>query len=145
MVRALQTFPDLQLAAVEWPIAGLSVPATPGVLQVSGFPLARCYRAFDFTVSAAGYNSFHELMHYGLPGIFFANTHPSMDDQQARARFAEQNGAGFALSDGEVGELPACAEALLDPRNRDLLALNARRIARPNGAAAAAGLLRALV
>lgn len=145
VVTALRAFPDLQLAAVEWPIAGLPVPATPGVLQVSGFPLARCYRAFDFTVSAAGYNSFHELMHYGLPGIFFANTHPSMDDQQARARFAEQSGAGFALSDGEVGELSGCAQALLDPRNRDLLALNARRIARPNGAAAAAGLLRALV
>ncbi len=145
VVKVLQGFPELQLAAVEWPIAGLPVPATPGVLPVTGFPLARAYRALDFTVSAAGYNSFHELMHYGLPGIFFANTHPSMDDQQGRARFAERIGAGFALSDGEVDELAACAKALLDPRSRDLLALNARRIARPNGAAAAAHLLQSLV
>jgi len=145
VVRILSQWQDLQLASVEWPIAGLAPPPIPGVLQLSGFPLARMLRAFDFTVSAAGYNSFHELVHYGVPSVFFGNEHPSMDDQQGRARFAEAAGAGFALRDSEVEELAPCATALMDARQRDVLACNARRIALPNGAAAAARLLEALV
>jgi UDP-N-acetylglucosamine:LPS N-acetylglucosamine transferase len=70
------------------------LPRWPGHAAAAGFPISRAIAAFDFSVSAAGYNTFHEVIAQGLPTIFVPNRHPSMDDQGARAEFAQDHGAG---------------------------------------------------
>jgi UDP:flavonoid glycosyltransferase YjiC (YdhE family) len=40
---------------------------------VREFPLSRRFRAFDLAVSASGYNSFHELLRFGIPTLFIPN------------------------------------------------------------------------
>jgi Glycosyltransferase family 28 C-terminal domain len=55
------------------------------------FPLSRRFRAFDLAVSASGYNSFHELLRFGIPTLFIPNQDTALDDQGARARFASDN------------------------------------------------------
>jgi UDP-N-acetylglucosamine--N-acetylmuramyl-(pentapeptide) pyrophosphoryl-undecaprenol N-acetylglucosamine transferase len=52
--------------------------------------------AFDFAISAAGYNSFCELMHFGVPTIFVPLP-CGLDDQEARAERAVKAGAGQTL------------------------------------------------
>jgi UDP-N-acetylglucosamine:LPS N-acetylglucosamine transferase len=114
------------------------------VRLIRGFPISRYMNAFDFTIAAASYNTFNESMSYGLPAIFIPNEHVSMDDQSSRAAFAEANGAGFHLPEGQVHEIGSLIESLLDPTTRSLVRLNALRIAKPNGAAAAAGAIQSL-
>lgn len=56
------------------------------------FPLAKYFAAFDIAVSAAGYNTFHELHQARIPTVFVPNTAPGMDNQAARAMFAVDEG-----------------------------------------------------
>jgi hypothetical protein len=48
--------------------------------------------AADLCLSAAGYNSFHEVLYNQVPTIFVPQTAAFMDDQRARARAAQERG-----------------------------------------------------
>jgi UDP:flavonoid glycosyltransferase YjiC (YdhE family) len=74
------------------------------VFGVSHFPLSEYLKAFDLSVSAAGYNSYHELLRFGVPTLFVPNTKTSLDDQAARARFAADNGLACAVDEIRVDE-----------------------------------------
>ena len=143
-VQSLSRFPNLQVAAVEWLVGTDRLRLWPGVRLIRGFPIGRYIKAFDFTIATASYNTFNEAMSYGLPAIFIPNEHASMDDQSSRAAFAEANGAGFHLPEAQVHDLGSMIESLLDPATRSFIRLNALRIAKPNGAAAAAAAIQSL-
>ncbi len=68
-----------------------------GVHVVREFPLSRRFRAFDLAVSASGYNSFHELLRFGIPALFIPNQETALDDQEGRARFASDQGIAHML------------------------------------------------
>ena len=110
---------------------------------LSAFPNARHFRAFDFAVSAAGYNSFHELLHHGVPAIFMPNDNQQVDDQRARATWAESRGAGICVPRGAEGAMPAYMAAMLDPALRRQLARRGKALCPVNGAAAAADVIAA--
>lgn len=70
--------------------------------------LALC-QLCDLVISAAGYNSFHEIMYHAIPAIFIPQTAPYMDDQERRARAASERdlaatvlGSEFLLLEREV-------------------------------------------
>ncbi len=68
-----------------------------GVVELdSTYPMSRYLRAFDATVSAAGYNAYHELIRFGVPSLFVPMRRQT-DDQEARARFAEASGVGLGV------------------------------------------------
>ncbi len=74
----------------------------PGVVGLdSTYPMSRYLRAFDATVSAAGYNAYHELIRFGVPSLFVPMRRQT-DDQEARARYAEASGVGLGV-DGPGG------------------------------------------
>ena len=133
-VAAAQRRLDLQLVVAEWLIQHAPVRRR-GLRYLSAFPNARHFRAFDFAISAAGYNSFHELLHHGLPTIFVPNDQQKVDDQRARAEWAESRGAAICLPRGAEGALPGYMSALLDPALRRQLARRARAACPINGAA----------
>ncbi|HXV23510.1 MAG TPA: glycosyltransferase [Alphaproteobacteria bacterium] len=143
-VEALSRFEKIQIAVVEWLVGTERLKLWPAVRLIRGFPVSRYANAFDFTIAASAYNTFNETISNGLPAIFIPNEHASMDDQSARAAFAEVNGAGFHLPEGRVGEIAGLVETLMDPTTRALIRLNALRIAKPNGASAAAEAIQAL-
>ena len=84
--------------------------ARGNVHVVREFPLSRRFRAFDLAVSASGYNSYHELLRFGIPTLFVPNQDTALDDQEGRARFASDRGLAHML---ERVTVPA-ATALLD-------------------------------
>ena len=51
------------------------------------FPAFLYQRAFDFAISAAGYNTFHEAVAGVLPTLFIPNNAGEMDLQEARADY----------------------------------------------------------
>ncbi len=142
-VVAAQRRLDLQLVVAEWLIQEAPVRRR-GLRYLSAFPNARHFRAFDFAISAAGYNSFHELLHHGVPAIFVPNDHQKVDDQRARAEWAESRGAAICLPRGAEAALPGYLAALLDPALRRQLARRARAACPVNGAAGAAAAIAAL-
>lgn len=127
----------LQLVVAEWLIQHNPVRRR-GIRYLSAFPNARYFRAFDLVVSAAGYNSFHELLHHGMPCIFLPNDNQKVDDQRARALFAEQHHAALCVPAEAPAALGACLELLLDKAVRRAIARRARELCPANGAAAAA-------
>ena len=50
------------------------------------------FNAFDASIQAGGYNSYHEVRKFGIPTIFYPNMKTGMDDQLARCKQAEKEG-----------------------------------------------------
>jgi UDP:flavonoid glycosyltransferase YjiC (YdhE family) len=136
--------PGVRAVVAESPIADESV-SSGGAQVVCEFPLSRLYRAFDFTVSACGYNTFHEVIRFGVPSIFVPNRNTNRDNQLARARFAERAGIALCWADGSPTTLEGHISTLIDPGQRDLMADRARALGVGDGAQAAAGLVADLV
>ncbi|PRZ08112.1 UDP-N-acetylglucosamine:LPS N-acetylglucosamine transferase [Isoptericola sp. CG 20/1183] len=95
---------EIEALGPEWKAVTTSAPISEKQgrdtgFSVSVFPLARYANAFDFAVSATGYNSFHEWITAGLPTIWVPNQHTITDDQAARGEFAGESGLGITLQD----------------------------------------------
>ena len=136
--------PGVQVAAVESSIAGrLDLPRSVVPLRDT-YPVSRHYRAFDFALSAAGYNAYHELVALAVPTVFVPMPR-ELDDQAARARYAEHAGVGLACEGPESDRLDALIERMLDPALRERMATRARALGPFEGAAEAAGLVSRLV
>jgi hypothetical protein len=125
----------------EWLTSELGLDLWPGVPRLRCFPVSRYYRAFDFTISAAGYNSFNEIMSFGVPSVLVPNVNRAMDDQRARSQFANLHNAAIHLDPEALDGLDRVLTAMLDGSTRQLLRDNCGRIAKPNGAEQAARLI----
>ena len=142
-IQHLSNREDLQVAYVEWLISSGSepVPLPDNFTKVSTYPISRYINAFDATVSAVGYNSFHENFDAGLPAIYVPNENPAQDDQLARAQFAARNGAAIIARRNRPEQLVAALTEILDPERREQMAKAARRFSCKNGAVEAAGIV----
>jgi UDP:flavonoid glycosyltransferase YjiC (YdhE family) len=137
VVEALRRHPEVQVAVTQPPIAGADSALDASVVRVQVYPLSRYLRAFDAAIAASGYNSFHELVGFGVPSLYLPNLDTRTDDQEARARFAADRGLGLMLREVHPDVVgPAVAE-LLDPHRREAMAQACRDVARPGGAAEA--------
>ena len=139
----------LAWADVEIVLPGSMLPETrkalpDNVKDVSIYPLSRHFRAFDFALSGAGYNAFHELLGAGVPTIFVPQT-TKTDDQAARARYAAEAGLGLSLHPFSVDRLDDMLAIVRDTGRRD--GMRARMAALPagNGAVEAAETIRSVV
>jgi len=64
-------------------------------VRIRHYPMAEYFNAFDAAVSAAGYNTAAELMHFGVPAILIPFAR-GLDDQFARVKKLESEGAALA-------------------------------------------------
>jgi hypothetical protein len=88
---------------------------------INPIPLAKYQRAFDVAISAAGYNSFHELLRFGTPTLFVPKRNSSLDDQDRRARWAADQGwSRYATRVTETETVDALTD-LLD-HGKDMIA-----------------------
>jgi UDP:flavonoid glycosyltransferase YjiC (YdhE family) len=125
----------------QWLTADLMLDLWPDVPRLQCFPISRYYRAFDFTVSAAGYNSFNEIISFGVPSVLVPNLNRAMDDQSARAAYADRHGAAIHLDQEMLPNLDEVLTAMLDESRRQIITAKCLEIARPNGAEEAASLV----
>ncbi|MEW1981560.1 glycosyltransferase [Citricoccus sp. NPDC079358] len=86
-------------------------------LQVmSAYPLARYYRAFEFAVTAAGYNSVQEAIALDLPSILLPNDRTVTDDQVRRALSVDEEGLARTVRSAEGLREAITAQAAGDGR-----------------------------
>jgi hypothetical protein len=133
VVDRLGRVDDLQVCIAESAITDEPTEAVQ-VHRFSVYPLARYLRAFDLAVSAAGYNSYHELITTGVPTIFVPNLDTATDDQSARARFAADEGAALTLQDPDPASVDRAIDVVLDPDRRVTMIQRCGELVRPNGA-----------
>ncbi|MCE0505455.1 hypothetical protein LR948_08835 [Roseivivax sp. GX 12232] len=141
----LKRFPDLQVVLADAQSGALALSAGQTARHLQGYPLSHYFNAFDFSISAAGYNTFHEIIASGLPTIFVANRHPALDAQGVRAEFAQDHNAGFDLPEEELFHLPAVCEALLQKAAQNFVRHQCLDLYQGNGAGDAAEAIQSVV
>jgi len=118
--------PEWQVAVTNSPVAVNLVPLVDDsrVIEIKGvYPLLRYFNAFDATVSAAGYNSVHELIPAGVPTLLIPNTSSKTDNQEGRAKYLADLGVSLAARDDDLPAVARETARLLDPAVRaDLVA-----------------------
>ena len=134
LLTHLRAAEDLQIVVAEWLISNETVPLPDGVARLRFYPIGRYLKAFDFVVSAAGYNGFHELLLSATPTIFLPNENPMMDEQLTRAQFAQRNGLGLCLRTREVYKVAPYVERMLDPGFRAEVRSRCAELTQANGA-----------
>jgi UDP:flavonoid glycosyltransferase YjiC (YdhE family) len=134
----------MRIAYALSPIANGPLDSPPGVGRVSVYPLARYLAAFDAAISAAGYNSFHELLAARIPTLFIPNQKMEMDDQAARANFAARCGMALCAPPDDPYSLTRCLRELVDPSVRSSLRRRMEECRAENGAELAAGIVAEL-
>ncbi|MPZ52220.1 MAG: UDP-N-acetylglucosamine--LPS N-acetylglucosamine transferase [Acidimicrobiia bacterium] len=102
------------------------------------FPLARYLEAFDIGVVEAGYNSFHEMLHAGIPTVTVATAAAITDDQVARSHWAAEQGFALSAEEGDPSGISEAVGRLLDPVARDAIRERCAALAPPEGARVAA-------
>jgi UDP:flavonoid glycosyltransferase YjiC (YdhE family) len=120
-------------------VAGASPAGTasiPGldVRYVSVFPMSKYSHAFDFGLTTAGYNSYHEAIGFALPTIFIPKELAELDDQHARARYAETAGVGLCVEQLDDESLERAVEIMLNETARRNMANRCRELFPGNGA-----------
>ena len=102
---------------------------------IRDYPNALFFKAFDASVQAGGYNSFHEMRRLHLPTVFIPNTNTGMDDQLRRVKKSEEEGWGIVCKENKKSIHNAIGMLLeLEPPNPPVY---------PNGASVTAELLLA--
>lgn len=138
--RHLAKRPGVRVAALSSALSGVA-GTTSGVVHLrSTYPMSRYLRAFDLSVSAAGYNAFHELIRFEVPSLFVPMPRQT-DDQAARARHVQETGVGRGVEGPAAPEIEARLDQLLDPTLREQAGRRLRELRVGNGAAAAAAWL----
>lgn len=137
LVTALADRPDLHLLVGAGPLYRGRRLHGARLTWFDRADVGRFFPAVDAAITAAGYNTFHELLHLGVPSAFFSQD--KIADEQHR-RIAAASAAGAALALGQLetlqpSELRATIDRLLD--NRDIGA-RARAFVPHNGARLAA-------
>jgi hypothetical protein len=91
-VEAVKRVPGLVPVVAHWPISHDAPPKLDDAVIIEQMPIAPYYKAFDVLVSAAGYNSFHEILAAGVPAVFVPQEDAGRDQQIQRAQFAADKG-----------------------------------------------------
>lgn len=110
LVEPLVNEPGLHLVVGAGPLYRGAPLRGPNITWLTGFHAMEDFSGLDFSISAAGYNSFHELLHAGVPTAFFAQEKIA-DEQSRRVRAASEAGCALAL-DAEGDQFAPRAEEI---------------------------------
>jgi UDP-N-acetylglucosamine--N-acetylmuramyl-(pentapeptide) pyrophosphoryl-undecaprenol N-acetylglucosamine transferase len=130
-LELLSRYPDVEVVLAQSPVANREAIPPPGVHLLRQYPNARFFNAFDLAISAAGYNTVHELLFFGVPAILIPMARVT-DDQEGRARAAEGAGAAMVVKSPE--ELAGALERVMDDEVLAKLRNSAQHLIPINGA-----------
>lgn len=139
IVKSLRKRRDVMMIVGESIIGSELKLIEDDIIVLKDYPNSKYVRGFDLCVSACGYNSFHELMYFGVPTLFIPNMNTVTDDQYARAVAAEESGCGIVMTELSEESLDQAFNLLCDSDENRKMSEN--RIKFENGAMQAAELL----
>lgn len=112
---------DWQVGIVTSPLAERKDEGLERGVALNGvYPLASHLSAFDAAISAAGYNSVHELIASRMPTLFIPNSTTGTDNQVARAKFLADRRLALVAPDDNANAVQRQVEYLLRKGTGDL-------------------------
>jgi UDP-N-acetylglucosamine--N-acetylmuramyl-(pentapeptide) pyrophosphoryl-undecaprenol N-acetylglucosamine transferase len=140
-IRHLESERDLHLVIGAGPLYRGEPLRGPNITWTTDFNAAEDFSGIDMAISAAGFNSFYELLHAGVPTAFYAQEKIA-DEQARRMRAAADAGCGLALAT-QFGvpreeDVLAAIEFMRDPARRAELSEKAMEFVPGNSAREAA-------
>ncbi len=116
----------------------------PNIFKIRSYPNAQYFKGMDYAISAAGYNTFHELLFFGVPTIFVPNMSTSMDSQLARVKMAERKKACLYLK--EESNIEECLQSIEQMiQDTPLMRQKALGLIKENGAGQAASYIKQII
>lgn len=110
-----------------------------GLVRVSAYPVMQYARAFDFAISAAGYNSAQEAAFLGTPTILVPNAETKTDDQVRRSQLLEE--VGLCVVAESSAELPQAINRLAIDTVRREFSARSNALKAPEGDVEAAAII----
>lgn len=141
VILELRKHPDVVMVLGESMIGDELKIVEEDIIVVKDYPNSKYLNGFDFAISACGYNSFHELVYFGVPTIFIPNMNAKVDDQYARAMIAQNHDAGIVVTDIGSPELAEAIACMCDKAENGRMRANCSRIIQNNGADNAADII----
>lgn len=97
--RSLVGQKNTKLLVAESIIGAPIVANHPNIKIIRNYPNAQYFKAVDFAITQAGYNTYHEMVYFTIPTLFIPNMQTVLDDQMKRAMYLERRGAALCLRD----------------------------------------------
>lgn len=141
LVEALRGQPGLHLLVGAGPLYQGRRPGGAQVTWSSDAGIARWFAACDAAISAGGYNTFHELIYFGVPSLFFAQDKVADDQQQRIAAAVARGACGWLADPADAAAVRRELAALLQPERRAALREACARLLPENGASRCARVL----
>ena len=85
------------------------------------YPNSLYFNAFDYSIQAGGYNSFHEVIEAELPTICFPNMKTGRDDQYARVKVAQDAGCMVIIKERKMNKIQAAVDRIIEAEVRELM------------------------
>lgn len=136
-LAALAAHPEVQPIVAPGPLATHRPLGRSGMRTVSLYPIAPYFSGVDLALSAAGYNTHAELLHFGVPSAFLP-VPKGLDDQAARVARSATRGACVPIHAPTREAFADALMELLDDTRRARLSAAAREAVPRNGAGTAA-------
>ena len=127
-VNALLEYKDLQIIVGESMLGERIHFSNQRVRMLRDYPNSIYFNAFDASIQAGGYNSFHEMRSFEIPTLFYPNMNTGMDDQLARCERAEEEGWGLVLESRTATTIKHSIKELLSLKPQPI------KLNQPNGA-----------
>ena len=125
VVDALHKEPDVHVVLGESMLGERLDVDLDRIHLLRDYPNALYLKAFDASVQAGGYNSFHEMRSLRIPTLFLPNLSTGMDDQVARCNVAVDEGWGCVNLDRSSDSIAHDVDALLSLNPQPLPAAEA--------------------
>ena len=134
IVQAVKQFPNVHMLIGAGPLYRGPRTSGPKVTWYDGPAVAKYFAGIDVAISAAGYNTFHELLMANVPSAFFAQSKIA-DDQRERIQRALDVGACHFIEDlDDTSVVQETIGRLLDPAAVEEIRNNCGNVMQHNGA-----------
>ena len=124
--------PEWRPVHLQSPLARPQSAVDADAVVLRRYPIAAYHAAFDFSITAAGYNTVHEHIALAQPAIYIPDAGMLADDQPRRAKLLADQGGGLVVED--PASLPDAVSSLAVDQTRRAMIAALRRLETPSGA-----------
>lgn len=143
ILNVLKDRKDIHIVITKSPLAKGEEFSGDNITVVEKYPMIEYMPAFDCAISAAGYNTFHELLYAGVPTSFIPKKR-GYDDQELMVIQAQEKNMCLHLDEDLIEEkLNSQINTLLEKGKE--LSINAKANVPINGAILAAEVLNSKI
>lgn len=143
-IQGISNLPNINIAVATGPLFRGNLAHQPHITLVDHYPMSELFSAFDAAISAAGYNTTMELLHFGVPTALVPFER-QVDDQTKRALEIENYGAAISIDYLTEQSVHDAIMRLFDPKTSQEMSASAIGLVPEGGALRAADAILKLI